>query len=59
LDLPLAKLSGKTYSLIIEGIRRVRAGELNIKPGFDGRYGEISIFSDKEKSDGKKQNKFF
>ncbi len=29
-----------------EGIRKVRAGELVIKPGFDGQYGEINIFSE-------------
>jgi uncharacterized protein (TIGR00375 family) len=29
---------------IAEGLRRVRAGELFIKPGFDGQYGELQIF---------------
>jgi len=37
---------------IAEGIRRVRNGELNIKPGFDGQYGEIKIFKDEEKESG-------
>ncbi len=30
-----------------EGIRRVRVGKLTIKPGFDGKYGEVVIFNDK------------
>lgn len=39
---------------IKEGIKRVRAGNLIIKPGFDGQYGEIKIFQD---SDILKNNK--
>jgi len=31
-----------------EGVRRVRAGELEIKPGYDGQYGEIRIFTPEE-----------
>jgi len=36
-------------SRISEGVRRVRAGELIIKPGFDGQYGEINIFSEESR----------
>ncbi len=38
---------------IVEGILRVRAGKVNIKAGFDGEYGTISIFDDNE---GQKKN---
>ena len=31
---------------VVEGILRVRQGKVNIKPGFDGEYGTISIFDD-------------
>ena len=31
---------------IVEGIRRMRVGNLIIKPGFDGQYGEVHIFSE-------------
>ena len=34
---------------IVEGIRRVRAGELNITPGYDGQYGQVHVYSDNEK----------
>jgi uncharacterized protein (TIGR00375 family) len=34
---------------IIEGIRRMRAGKLIIKPGFDGQYGEVHIFSEADR----------
>ena len=34
--------------LLVEGLRRNRAGELNIQPGYDGEYGHIDIFSEEE-----------
>ena len=36
---------------VAEGVLRVRQGKVEIKPGFDGEYGKISIFSDDDKSD--------
>lgn len=33
---------------IAEAIRRVREGKVNIRPGYDGEYGKISIFREKE-----------
>jgi len=48
LNLDLQKLAQED-NRISEGIRRVRAGELVIKPGFDGQYGEINIFSDENR----------
>jgi PHP family Zn ribbon phosphoesterase len=29
----------------MEGIMRVRTGNVNIVPGYDGEYGKVSIFS--------------
>lgn len=49
LDLDLKKVKG-VDARIVEGIRRVRAGELIITPGFDGEYGKISIFSESDKN---------
>jgi uncharacterized protein (TIGR00375 family) len=34
---------------IAEGVLKVREGRVNIKAGFDGEYGEISIFKEGEK----------
>lgn len=48
---PIEEIRKNTLPIIAEGIRRVREGELFIKPGFDGGYGEIRIFSEKEKRD--------
>lgn len=46
LDLDLDRKDLEIDSRIITAIKRVRAGELIIKPGFDGQYGEIKIFSE-------------
>jgi len=35
-------------SKVLEGIRRVREGKLYIRPGYDGVYGRISIFSEEK-----------
>jgi PHP family Zn ribbon phosphoesterase len=34
---------------LAEGVLRVRQGKVEIKPGFDGEYGKISIFSEEER----------
>jgi uncharacterized protein (TIGR00375 family) len=59
LDQPLAKLAQVTMPLIVEGIKRVREGKLEIKPGFDGQYGAIKIFSAAEKFQGRAQKPLF
>jgi len=33
---------------IAEGVIRVREGRINVRPGYDGEYGKVSIFGDKE-----------
>ena len=40
---------------VAEGVLRVREGKVNIKAGFDGEYGIISIFGDEEKQDKTEQ----
>ena len=42
-----------------EGVMRVREGKLKIEPGFDGEFGKVKIFSDKERKNFLKQNKLF
>ncbi len=44
MHVPLGTLSSVTTPAIVEGIRRVRARELEILPGFDGQYGTVRIF---------------
>lgn len=45
----LKQLSQWTTTHVVEGIRRVRAEELQVKAGYDGTYGHVAIFSDEEK----------
>jgi uncharacterized protein (TIGR00375 family) len=45
MDLPEADLARFTPPKILEGIRRMRAGQLSITPGYDGVYGKVSLFA--------------
>ncbi len=38
---------------IIEGIKRVREGNLNIRPGYDGEYGQVCIFNNEKAEAGR------
>lgn len=46
---------------IAEGVLKVRKGSVNIAPGYDGEYGQISIFgaNDQTSSQGEKQLSLF
>jgi uncharacterized protein (TIGR00375 family) len=46
LNIPEAELLEGMPKGLAEGIVRVRKGQVNIKPGFDGEYGIVSIASD-------------
>ena len=58
-DLEIDEIERRAGSLIAEGIRRVRAGEVNIHAGYDGEYGTVNIFSDSERNDSKEQLRLF
>ncbi len=49
LELPLEEIKHHAPAEVVEGIRRMRDGELYIVPGFDGQYGVVKIFSPEEK----------
>lgn len=49
LKLSVDELKEVTNPLIAEGIRRVRDGQLQITPGFDGTYGIIKVFTEDER----------
>jgi uncharacterized protein (TIGR00375 family) len=49
LDLPREQLTPLAGPDLTESIMRVREGKVNIEPGYDGLYGKIEIYSDKEK----------
>lgn len=55
----IAKFSNER---IAEAVKRVRESKVNIRPGYDGEYGKISIFGEKEKENppaGGPQSKLF
>ena len=59
LEVPKEKLFSSVSGRLAEGIMRVRQGQVNILPGYDGEYGKIEIFSAKEKGEPDKQLSLF
>jgi len=51
LDLSEEDLQRETPSRILQGIMKVRAGELKIEPGYDGVYGKVRIPLDAKADD--------
>ena len=51
LDLPEEELATHAPPKIVEGIVRMRQGNLNIRPGYDGVFGKISLFREEEKKE--------
>ncbi len=48
LDAPVEEVRKHATLRIAEGLRRVREGHVHIAPGYDGVFGEISIFKEGE-----------
>ncbi len=46
---PLEDIAKSSDTLLAEGIRRLRAKEVHVTPGFDGEYGKIEIFTANER----------
>ncbi len=58
LNISYKELTAMTDPAIVLGIKRVREGNLIIKPGFDGQYGTIKIFSEDEKNKNNQKSLF-
>lgn len=56
LSMPEEQIKKELPQRIGEGIIKIRKGEVDIRPGYDGEYGRIKIFSEREK---KKQMSLF
>ncbi len=48
-DAKLSDIKAVGGDLLAEGIKRMRDGKVKIAPGYDGEYGTITLFSDKER----------
>ena len=46
---PIEAIARCDEPLVAEGVRRMRTGELEILPGYDGEYGTIQIFGDEDR----------
>ena len=49
LDLPESELLRIAEPEIVSAIKNVREGKINVSPGYDGIYGVVKVFSDKQK----------
>ena len=59
LEIPEEQMIGAVNNQIIEGIKRVRQGDVRIAPGYDGVYGKVSIFGEKEQKRLENQKTLF
>jgi PHP family Zn ribbon phosphoesterase len=48
LDKKIEDIEAGSNPAVAEAIRRMRVGQMHIRPGFDGVYGKVEIFSDED-----------
>lgn len=58
-EVPVEDIRKESGYMIAEGIRRLRNGEVQRHPGFDGEYGTIKLFHASELEDTQGQMSFF
>lgn len=58
-DLPIDRIASVGEPLVAEGIRRMRAGDVDLQPGYDGVYGTIRVFSDADREAFQGQESLF
>ena len=56
---PLEEIAKTTDEMVAEGVRRVRAGKVEIAAGYDGEYGTIGLFTKEERGQQRDQLTLF
>ncbi len=59
MDLPLADLERAAGPMAAEAVRRMRSGEVDAHPGYDGEYGHIALFNPEERAHWLRQAALF
>jgi uncharacterized protein (TIGR00375 family) len=59
LNAPIKEIALASKPEIAEGVERVRQGKLIIKPGYDGEFGVIKIFSEEDRKKIESQSALF
>jgi PHP family Zn ribbon phosphoesterase len=59
MDAPIENIARSAGAVIAEGIQRMRDGKVRIRPGYDGVFGEVGIFTPEERVITKEQLKMF
>jgi PHP family Zn ribbon phosphoesterase len=49
LEADLASIRRVSSDLLAEAIRRIRAGQVSIDPGYDGEFGTVKVFDSEER----------
>ncbi|MEW6351620.1 MAG: UvrD-helicase domain-containing protein [Thermodesulfobacteriota bacterium] len=47
--MPLDEMKGNAPEIVIEAIRRVRTGQVDIRAGYDGEFGKVTLFAPGER----------
>ncbi len=58
-QMPVDTIETAGVPLLAQAIEKMRAGDLNIDPGYDGEYGKVNIFTREEKARIQGENNLF
>ena len=59
MSVPAKEIAAVSKPEIAEGVKRMREGKLTIKPGYDGEFGVIKIFSEEDRKKIESQTSLF
>jgi PHP family Zn ribbon phosphoesterase len=49
LDAPIEAVEAASSPIIAEALQRMRAGKLQIEPGYDGQYGTVHVLTEQDR----------